>query len=134
MKIIGLEHVAIATNNAAEFGELLEKLFGLHLGEVRTYPDHKIAITFLDAHNTEIEFLQPLDSDTAISKFLEKRGPGFHHICLLVENIEEALEELKSKNIRLIDSKPRTGAEGSLIAFLHPDSVGGILIELKEKV
>ena len=134
MKIIGLDHVAIATNDAQGHGELLEKLLGLDLGETKSNPANKLAISFLDAHNTEIEFLQPLDPETAISKFLAKRGPGIHHICFLVENIEEALEELKSKNVKLIDTKPRTGAEGSMIAFLHPDAAGGILIELKEKV
>jgi methylmalonyl-CoA/ethylmalonyl-CoA epimerase len=134
MKIIGLDHVAIATNDAKGHGAMLEKLLGLHVGEMEINPGHNLAISFLDAINTDIEFLQPLDSNTTISKFLARRGPGIHHLCFLVENIEEALQELIAKNVPLIDTKARIGAEGSLIAFLHPDAAGGVLIELKEKV
>jgi len=134
MKIKGLHHVAIATTDAKKHGELLESLLGLRAGETETNPSNNIRLSFLDALNTDIEFLQPLDSDSPISKFLEKRGPGIHHLCFLVEDIDEALDELKAKNIRLIDSRPRQGAEGSLIAFIHPDAAGGILIELKEEL
>jgi methylmalonyl-CoA/ethylmalonyl-CoA epimerase len=132
MKILGLHHVAIATDDLKSLSKNFDNLFGLKCGEAETSPDGKISLSFLDLGNTDLEFLQPLDKESAISKFLEKRGSGIHHICLLVESIEKALAELRAKNIQLIDDKPRRGAGGSLIAFIHPAATGGILIELKE--
>jgi len=132
MRIIGLHHVAIATNDIKRHKELIENLFGLKGGEIHTNEANKVSLSFVDLFNTDLEFLQPLDRESPIFKFLERRGPGIHHLCILVDDIETALDELRAKGARLIDSNPRMGAEGSLIAFIHPESTGGILIELKE--
>jgi methylmalonyl-CoA/ethylmalonyl-CoA epimerase len=133
MKILGLNHIAIATDNIDKHTRIFESIFGLKAGDTQNNPGSKISLNFIDFGNADIEFIQPLDPNSPISKFLEKRGPGIHHFCVLVEDIAAALEELQSRGIKLIDSKPRLGAEGSLIAFIHPDSTGGILIELKEE-
>lgn len=133
MKILGLHHVAIATNDINKHNEIFENIFGLKAGDTETNPAGKLKLSFFDFGNADVEFLEPLNGDSTVAKFLEKRGPGIHHICILVDDVANALEELKAKNVRLIDQKPRRGAEGSLIAFIHPESTGGILIELKEE-
>ena len=132
MKILGLHHVAVATNDVERHKELFDNLFGLKSGRIEINTANKVSLSFVDLCNTDLEFLQPLDRESPIFKFLERRGPGIHHICLMVDDIDAALEELQAKGVRLIDIKPRQGAEGSLIAFIHPESTGGILIELKE--
>jgi methylmalonyl-CoA/ethylmalonyl-CoA epimerase len=132
MKILGLHHVAIATDSLDKHVSILEDLFGLKGLPPQANPTNELRLAFVDVLNTEIEYVEPLDKNSPISKFLGKRGPAIHHICLLVDDIEEALEELKAKKVRLIDEKPRNGAAGSCIAFIHPESTGGILIELKQ--
>jgi methylmalonyl-CoA epimerase len=132
MRILGLDHISVATDDLEKHAELIEKLFDLKSGEIEENTVNKIRLSFLDLKNTHLEFIQPLDDNSPLSKFLQRRGPGIHHICLLVENIEQALDELKAKGIQLIDEHPRQGAGSSRIAFIHPDSVGGVLIELKE--
>ena len=133
MKILGLCHVAVATDDLSKYSAIFEKLFGLQSSPAETNPQSKVSLSFIDFGNTEIEFLKSLDKDSAISKFIEKRGPGIHHICLLVDDIEDALNELKAKQVKLIDQEPRSGGKGSRIAFIHPESTGGILIELKQE-
>jgi methylmalonyl-CoA/ethylmalonyl-CoA epimerase len=132
MKILGLDHVSIATDSLDSHAAILEKLLGIKNMAVEVNKASKVRLSFFNLGNTELELVEPLDAGSAISKYLKSRGPGIHHICLLVENIKQALEELIAKEIKLIDEEPRRGAEGSLIAFIHPDSAGGILIELKE--
>jgi len=133
MKILGLHHVAVAVDDIEKYRSIFENLLGLRAGSVETNAANGVSLTFLDLQNSELEFIKPLDNDSAIAKFLAKRGPGIHHICLLIDDIHSAVEELKAKNIEMIDDKPRPGAEGSMIAFIHPQSTGGILIELKQK-
>ena len=105
----------------------------MEAGPVESNLANKVALSFLDFGNISVELIEPLDKDSPISKFLEKRGPGIHHLCVLVEDIDQALEELLAKTVRLLDQKPRVGAGGARIAFIHPDSAGGTLIELKEQ-
>jgi methylmalonyl-CoA/ethylmalonyl-CoA epimerase len=133
MKILGVHHIAIAVDDLKDYSSIFEKLFGLKTGPVETNPANRISLSFLDLQNSKLEFIKPLDDDSPIAKFLSKRGPGIHHFCLLVDDIHAAIDEMKSKNVRMIDDKPRQGAGGSLIAFIHPDSAGGILIELKQE-
>lgn len=133
MKILGLHHVAIVTSDLNQYSDMFRNLFGLESGPVESNPQSKVSLTFVDLGNADIEFLRSDDPDSAISKFLDKRGPGIHHICLLVDDIRGGLAELKIRGVRLIDQEPRTGAGGSQIAFIHPESTGGILIELKEE-
>ncbi len=133
MKILGLHHIAIAVDDLKDYSSIFEKLFGLKTGPVETNPANKISLSFLDIQNSKLEFIKPLDDDSPIAKFLSRRGPGIHHFCLLVDDIHAAIDEMKSRDVRMIDDKPRQGAAGSLIAFIHPDSAGGILIELKQE-
>jgi methylmalonyl-CoA epimerase len=133
MKILGVHHIAVAVDDIARYSGIFKQLFDLNSGEVQFSKANNVNLTFVDLNNCDLEFLQPLDRDSGIAKFLARRGPGIHHFCLKVENINEALQELKSKNIELIDKIPRPGAGGSLIAFIHPESAGGILIELKQE-
>ncbi len=133
MKILGLHHIAIAVDDLKDYSSIFEKLFGLKTGPVETNPANKVSLSFLDIQNSKLEFIKPLDDDSPIAKFLSKRGPGIHHFCLLVDDIHAAIDEMKSRDIRMIDDEPRQGAGGSLIAFIHPDSSGGILIELKQE-
>ncbi len=132
MKILGVDHISVATDDLVKQAAILEKLFGVKTGDIEENLASKIRLSFVDLVNTHLEFVQPLDDASPISKFLQQRGPGIHHICLKVDDIEGALDELKAKGVRLIDQVPRVGAKGTKIAFIHPDSAGGILIELKE--
>lgn len=133
MKILGIDHISIATGDISGHRRIFERLFGMEAGPVESNLANKVALSFLDFGNISVELIEPLDKDSPISKFLEKRGPGIHHLCVLVEDIDQALEELLAKTVRLLDQKPRVGAGGARIAFIHPDSAGGTLIELKEQ-
>ena len=133
MKILGLHHIAVAVDDLDKYSGIFKKLFNLETGEIEISRTNNTSLSFIDLKNCKLEFLKPLNDNSSMAKFLAKRGPGIHHFCLIVKNIREALEELKAKNVKLIDETPRTGAGGSLIAFIHPDSAGGILIELKQE-
>lgn len=133
MKILGLHHVAVAVDDIEKYKSIFENLLDIKCGPVETNEVNGVSLTFLDLKNSELEFVEPLSDNSPIAKFLATKGPGIHHFCLLVEDIHAAVEELKSKNIRMIDDKPRVGAGGSMIAFIHPRSAGGILIELKQE-
>jgi len=133
MKILGLHHVAIAVDDIEKYSSIFENIFGLKRGPIETNKANGVSLSFLDVVNSKLEFIKPLLDDSPIGKFIAKRGSGIHHFCLIVDDVAAAVEELKSKNMRMIDDKPRPGAEGSLIAFIHPESAGGILIELKQE-
>jgi methylmalonyl-CoA/ethylmalonyl-CoA epimerase len=132
MKILGLDHVSIATADLEKHSAILENLFNLNGGKTEENIASKIRLLMYNLGNTGLELIESLDENSAISKFIKQRGPGIHHICLLVDDVAGAVEELKNRGIKLIDNHPRQGAKGSLIAFIHPESAGGILIELKE--
>ncbi len=103
------------------------------VGETIEVSDQKIICCFIETGGTKIELIQPTAGNVGVAKFLEKRGEGLHHICLGVKDIEDTLKELSESGIELIDETPRPGAEGHRIAFLHPRSTGGVLIELEEE-
>lgn len=132
MKILGLHHIAVAVDDIENYSAIFEKLFGFKTGPVETNPTNKVDLSFINIQNSKLEFIKPLDDDSSVARFLSKRGPGIHHFCLLVDDIHAAIAELKSKGASMIDNTPRQGAGGSLIAFIHPESAGGILIELKQ--
>ena len=132
MDISHIEHIGIAVKNLDESIEKYEKLFNIKCYAIEEVKDQKVRTAFFKIGQTKIELLEGTDPDSAISKFIEKRGEGVQHIAFAVKNIENVLEELKIKNVQLIDEKPRRGAEGLSIAFLHPKSTGGVLIELCE--
>ena len=104
----------------------------MHVTETEEVSGQKVRVAMLAIGESRIELLEATSDDSPISKFLAKRGPGIHHIALRVDDIQATLAELKSKGARLIDEEPRTGAGGCLVAFVHPSSTGGVLIELVE--
>jgi methylmalonyl-CoA/ethylmalonyl-CoA epimerase len=133
MDISHIEHIGIAVKNLDESIKKYEELFNIKCYAVEEVKDQKVKTAFFKIGQTKIELLEGTDPESAISKFIEKRGEGVQHIAFAVKNIENVLEELKSKNVQLIDEKPRKGAEGLHIAFLHPKSTGGVLVELCEQ-
>ena len=128
-----LDHVAHAVSDLDEKIALYSALFGFELESREVIVEQKVSVAFLRLQNTLLELIAPEESNVTLRKFLEKRGEGLHHICFYVENIREELENLRSKGVKLIDSVPRPGAHGTEIAFIHPHSTGGALIELCSK-
>ena len=133
MKVIKIDHLGIAVRSINEGKKFWGDLLGLWLEESEAMDAEKLITTFFPIGESEIELLESTDPEGPIGRFLEKRGEGIHHVAFRVENIEEALKELKEKGIRLIDETPRAGARGAKIAFLHPKSTNGVLVELCER-
>lgn len=133
MKVKKIEHLGIAVPNLQEAARFYQEALGLPLGGVEIIEGQRVKVGFFPVGESRIELIEPAAADSPISKFLEKRGAGLHHICLEVEDLKAALEELKQKGFRLIDSEPRPGSHGYNIAFVHPQSSGGVLLELTEK-
>jgi len=125
-----INHLGIATKEIDEALKFWQDALGLENVHIEEVADQKVRVAMLPIGETKIELLEPTADDSPIAKFLEKRGGGIHHIAVEVENIEESLAKLKSEGARLIDGQPRIGAEGCLIAFVHPSSTGGVLLEL----
>lgn len=128
-----IDHIGIAVKNLDETLKFYENVLGIKCTGTEVVEDQKVKTAFLPIGDTEIELLEATDENSAIAKFIEKRGEGIQHIAYRVDDIEKALEEVKEKGIRLIDEKPRKGAGGAMIAFLHPKSTYGVLIELCER-
>jgi len=134
MKILKIDHVGVAVKDADAAIKLFEGLLGLKVQGSETVPEQKVRTVFLPVGETEVELLEATGPDSPIARFLEKRGEGMQHIAFCVENIEEALAELEAKGVTLIDRKPRMGAGGKKIAFLHPRDTFGVLVELSEHI
>lgn len=133
MKLTNIDHIGIAVSDIEKALEFWEKQLGVELHGVETVADQKVKTAFLPVDDTEVELLQATDPESPVAKFIEKKGEGMHHIAIRVDNLEQALEEMKARGVRLIDEKPRLGAGGARIAFLHPKSTGGVLVELCER-
>ena len=133
METTHIEHIGIAVRNLEESIKFYEDTFGLKCYAIEEVKDQKVRTAFFKVGQTKIELLESTESDGLISKFIEKRGEGVHHLAFAVKNIESALIETEKKGIQLIDKQPRKGAEGLEIAFLHPKSTFGVLTELCEK-
>ncbi len=129
-----IDHLGIATKNIDEALKFWQDALGLEQTHTEIVEEQKVRVAMLPVGETRVELLEPTSPDSPISKFLEKRGSGLHHIALEVEDIEAALLKLKSNNMRLIDETPRIGAEGCLIAFVHPAAGGGVLLELVQRI
>jgi methylmalonyl-CoA epimerase len=127
-----IDHIAIAVHSIEEALQAYEGALGLELADVGEVPEQGVRVAFLPTGESELELVEPLTSESGVAKFLEKRGEGIHHICFEVDDIEAALQDLADKGVRLIDEQPRQGAHGR-VAFLHPKSTHGVLIELIEK-
>lgn len=127
-----IEHIGIAVNNLQEAIHYYEKVLGLTCYAIEEVKDQKVKTAFFKIGQTKIELLESTAPDGPIAKFIEKKGPGLHHIALAVDGLQQKLDELQSRGVSLIDAKPRKGAEGLNIAFLHPKSTHGVLTELCE--
>tara|TARA_B100000941_G_scaffold17176_1_gene10384 strand:- start:493 stop:903 length:411 start_codon:yes stop_codon:yes gene_type:complete len=132
-KILGIEHVAIAVSSLKEPSKVFGDILGLDNTSTEEVIDQKVVTDIFDTGRGKVELLEAISEDSPISNFLEKRGNGVHHIAFLVDDLEIALKDLAESGIDLIDRSPRIGAEGMLIAFLHPKSTGGVLVELCQK-
>lgn len=128
--MLPLDHIGIAVPNLDEAIAHYEKHFGFTLDLRETLPSQKVELAFLKLANTKIELLTPTDPSSTLQKFLTNKGPGLHHLCYEVKDIKAELKRLKDSGFTLIDESPRPGAHHTLIAFIHPKSVGGVLTEL----
>ena len=133
MKVLKIDHLGIAVHSIEEAKKFFQDTLGLKFEGSETVAEQKVTTAFFPVGDSEVELLESTAPDGPIAKYLEKRGEGIQHIAFRVENIEEALAELKEKGIRLIDEKPRMGAGGAKIAFLHPKSTHGVLVEISER-
>lgn len=133
MKVLKVDHIGIAVKNMEEALKLYRDVLGLKLVDTEVVAEQKVKVGFIPVGDSEIELLESTAPDGPVAKFIESRGEGIQHIALRVENIEQALEELKAKGFRLIDEQPRYGAGKARIAFLHPKATGGILLEISER-
>jgi methylmalonyl-CoA epimerase len=128
-----IDHLGIATREINEALKFWQDALGLENIHTEEVVEQKVLTAMLPIGDTRIELLEPTSPDSPISKFLEKRGGGIHHIAVEVENIEESLATLKARGVKLIDETPKAGAGGCLIAFVHPSSTNGVLLELVQK-
>ena len=134
MKISHIEHIGIAVNSIEEALPYYENVLGFECYKTEVVADQKVKTAFLKVGDTKLELLEPTSPDSTVAKFLETRGPGFHHMAYAVEDgVANALAECGEKSIRTIDAAPRAGADGMNIAFLHPKATQSILTELCEK-
>ena len=134
MKIIGIEHVGIATNDLYKAKKFWSLVLGIKNTSTEDVDNQGVITDIFDTGNGKIELLLSKYPKSAIAEFINKKGIGIHHICLSVENIEEAIKELRDNNVKIIGNNYTYGAEGYKIIFIHPRSTGGVLLELAEKV
>jgi len=133
MNILKIDHLGIAVNSIDEGKNFWADVLGLKFEGSETVEAQKVTTAFFPVGESEVELLESTSPDGPVAKFIEKKGQGIQHVAFRVDNIEAALEELKEKGIRLIDEKPRMGAGGAKIAFLHPKATQGVLVELCER-
>ena len=128
-----IDHVGIAVGDLEASLRFFRDALGLDVEPPEEIASQRVRAHFVEAGAATLELVEPTEDDSPIAKFLAKRGPGLHHVCLRVDDISAALAELKGKGVRLIDEVPRPGAHDSLVAFIHPASTHGVLVELKQK-
>jgi len=131
-----IAHIGVAVKDLDRSIEVYRLITGVEPSEIHEVPDQKVKVAFFAPPSGQpgrIELVAPTSEDSPVKKFLDKRGDGLHHLCVIVDDLNHHLEKLREAGVRLIDETPRTGAEGNRIAFVHPDSTGGVLIELQER-
>lgn len=128
-----LEHIGIAVRSLSESVPIFEKIFGVKASQVEHVPEQKVNVQKIKLSNCELEFLEGTEPESPVSKHIEKRGEGIQHCSFEVTDIRKKLDELKEKGIKLINEEPKTGANDMLIAFLHPKSTTGVLMELAQR-
>jgi len=131
--IMKLDHIGIAVKCIIEKLNIWQNLLGLQLETIEEIPEQKVKVAILKLGDTHIELIEPMDNESTVYKFLEKKGEGLHHLSFEVEDIERMLAVMKQRGVKLIDEAPRLGVAGKKIAFVHPKDTGGVLIELCEK-
>lgn len=132
MSGIAIDHIAIVVSNMDTALAFWQRALGLELQRVESLPAEAVEVAFLETDNAHIELLLPTDDDSGIARYLAKQGGGMHHLCLAVEDIEAAMQQLAESGIELINERPRQREDGTRYAFVHPKSSGGVLVELYE--
>ncbi|OGN73307.1 MAG: methylmalonyl-CoA epimerase [Chloroflexi bacterium GWB2_49_20] len=127
-----IHHVAVVVQDIEKSLLFWRDALGMTLSQVKNVPAQNARIAFLPAGESEVELVQPVGIDSGLARYLEKKGPGMHHICVQVDAIEPMLEQLKKLGVRLINENAMPGGDGKLYAFVHPESTGGVLVELYE--
>ena len=130
MKLLRINHLGIASKTLEDAMARMERLFGMAVEHVEDVPDQRVKTAFFPVGPSTLEYLEATDPDSPIGKFLEKKGPGIHHLAFEVDDVDEAVKELLAKGVRMIDQVPRAGAHNCRIAFIHPAETGGVLMEL----
>jgi len=128
-----IDHIGIATRGIEDAIAFYRDALGLAIGDTEEVAEQKVRVAMLPIGESRIELLEATSEDSPLTRFLEKRGPGIHHIAVQVEDIRGALANLRQRGARLIDEEPRQGAGGCLVAFVHPSSTGGVLLELVQR-
>jgi methylmalonyl-CoA/ethylmalonyl-CoA epimerase len=128
-----IQHLGVAVSSLDEALTFWRDGLGLELEEIEIVADQGVRVAMLPVGESRVELLEAAGAETPVGKFIARRGPGIHHLCLEVEDLRSKLSDLKSRAVRLIDEEPRIGAGGALVAFIHPASTGGVLIELTQK-
>jgi methylmalonyl-CoA/ethylmalonyl-CoA epimerase len=132
MKLLRINHLGIATTGLDEAMARMARLFEVEADHVEAVPEQKVKTAFFPVGESSLEFLESTDAEGPIGKFIAKRGPGIHHICFEVDDIEATVKMLVAKGVRMIDEAPRNGAHGCRVAFIHPSETGGVLMELSQ--
>jgi methylmalonyl-CoA/ethylmalonyl-CoA epimerase len=133
MKIKHIDHIGIAVKSIQQAGKFYTDILGMKILDIENVADQKVNVAFLPITDSEVELLESTEPDGPVAKYIDSRGEGVQHIAFRVDSIEQALEELKAKGIRLIDQQPRKGAGGARIAFIHPKETNGVLVEICER-
>lgn len=128
-----MDHVGVAVKSLDEASRTFTSLLGLTMKGVSLNPEEKVRVAFLEAGAASIELLESTSPDGVVARFIERRGEGIHHICFRVENLEDTLKVMMAKGAQLVDSKPMVSASGAKMAFVHPKSIHGVLLELIEE-
>jgi len=132
--VLKINHVAVAVNDSQESLSFWRDALGLRIKENRLVPEEDVRVTFLPIADCEIELVQPTVEGSGLTRFLEKRGQGLHHVCLEVDDLDGLIIQLKEKKVRFIGDTPRVSSDGRKYAFVHPDSTSGVLVELYESL
>lgn len=127
-----IDHIAIVVEDIQAALGFWRDTLGLGLSHLEDAPEQQASIAFLPTGDSEVELVQPTTADSGLARYLTRRGPGLHHICFEVDDIVQTLADLKARGVRLIDETPKTGSGGKRLAFVHPESTQGVLVELYE--
>ncbi|MCG6881559.1 MAG: methylmalonyl-CoA epimerase [Deltaproteobacteria bacterium] len=133
MKIKHIDHIGIAVKSIEQAGKFYTDVLGLNIQEIETVAEQKVNVAFIPITDSEVELLESVEPDGPVAKYIKSRGEGVQHIAFRVDDINQCLEELKAKGVRLIDQAPRDGAGGAKIAFIHPKETNGVLVEICER-